>query len=124
MVVNQKVVGSNSVCRAKYSHFEFRVLLVDWLVARTRPEWPTLRETHSLRERTAKVRICRTRLRTPESGPHSHTLRRGMLVWLTALVRYVARSKLPPPVPPSREPFRLSVGHIRTNWPLRAAAID
>jgi hypothetical protein len=39
MVVNQKVVGSNIVCRATFFHFEAGALPVDWAAARIRPKW-------------------------------------------------------------------------------------
>src|SRR5207253_381606 len=75
------------ICGAKYSHFEFRVLSVDALAARTRPKWPNSADKRSLGERTGRTRTSPTRLRSAVPGSHSHTLRRGMFVWLTALFR-------------------------------------
>src|SRR5437016_2673415 len=85
--VNQKDGGSNIVCRAKHFHFEVRVLSVDALAARTRPKWPNSADKRSHGERTGRTRTSPTRLRSAVPGSHSHTLRRGMFVWLTALFR-------------------------------------
>src|SRR5436309_14358243 len=82
--VNQKDGGSNIVCRAKHFHFEVRVLSVDALAARTRPKWPNSADKRSLGERTGRTRTSPTRLRSAVPGSHSHTLRRGTFVWLTA----------------------------------------
>src|SRR5439155_5808548 len=96
MVVNQKVVGSNSVCRAKHFHFEVRVLSVDALAARTRPKWPNSADKRSLGERTGRTRTSPTRLRSAVPGSHSHTLRRGMFVWLTADFLPASPASVPP----------------------------
>src|SRR5947199_7653353 len=89
--VNQKDGGSNIVCRAKHFHFEVRVLSVDALAARTRPKWPNSADKRSLGERTGRTRTSPTRLRSAVPGSHSHTLRRSMFIWLTALFRKLWR---------------------------------